>query len=98
MSLRAWLVHRLRPWQLIDPGADVQIYPLGDLAARQIVQSDAEATGAALFDLESTLRASPTTYRYRSDLHSFYEDNQHLTLAGGQAALTGLVLPKPWNK
>lgn len=95
LPLRAWLVSRLRPWQPIDPGVDVEMYPSADLAARQIVQDAAGTTAASLFDLESALRNSSTTYRYRDSVHSFYEDNQHLTLAGGQAALTGLTLPGP---
>ena len=95
MPLRTWLINRLHPWQPIDPGTDVEMHPFEDLAARQLVEGAAGTTGAGLFDLESTLRASPTTYRYRSDLHSFYADNQHLTPAGGQAALTGLTLPSP---
>jgi len=95
IPLRSWLVRRARPWRPIDPGTDAEMHPWEDLAARQIVEDATRTTGADLFDLESALRASPNTYRYRSDMHSYYEDNQHLTLAGGQAALIGLTLPRP---
>jgi hypothetical protein len=95
LPLRTWLVNRLHPWQPIDPGADAEMYPSADLAARKIVEDATKTAGASLFDLESALRNSSTTYRYRDSVHSFYEDNQHLTLAGGQAALTGLKLPTP---
>jgi peptidoglycan/LPS O-acetylase OafA/YrhL len=95
LPLRAWLVNRLRPRQPIDPGADVEMYPSAYLAARLIIEDATKTTGASLFDLESALRISSTTYRYRDSVHSFYEDNQHLTLAGGHAALAGLTLPGP---
>lgn len=95
MPLRAWLVNRIRPGQPIDPGTDADMHPWEDSAARKIVEGAIGTTGAGSFDLESALRASSNTYRYRSALHSFYEENQHLTLAGGQAALAGLTLPSP---
>jgi hypothetical protein len=59
------------------------------------VEDAATSTGAGLFDLEAALLVSPATYRYRDTLHSFYWDNQHLTFAGAQTALTKLTLPTP---
>jgi hypothetical protein len=98
MPLRAWLVSHIGSRQPIDSGSDVDMNPLADEAARKIVEGATESTGAGLVDLQAALKASPETYRYRNEVQSYYEDGQHLTLAGGQAALYGLVLPSPWNK
>jgi peptidoglycan/LPS O-acetylase OafA/YrhL len=95
LPFREWLFNRMRPDQPIDPGTDMQMNQSEDLAARRIVEDATESTGAGLIDLEAALQVSPATYRYRDDLHCYYGDNQHLTFAGAQAALTKLILPSP---
>jgi peptidoglycan/LPS O-acetylase OafA/YrhL len=95
LSFRKSLANRLHPGQPTDPGAAVEMNPSEDVIARKIVEDAATSTGAGLFDLEAALLVSPATYRYRDTLHSFYWDNQHLTFAGAQTALTKLTLPTP---
>ena len=93
LPLRKILVDRFRMGQPVDPGTDSAIYPSADTIARKVVEVAAESRGAGLTDPESELCASLAACRYRDAAHSYYEDNQHLTLAGAQAALAGLALP-----
>jgi peptidoglycan/LPS O-acetylase OafA/YrhL len=87
---RRWLITRLRPGQPIDPGTDVENNQAADGMARAIISSASRSTGAGLIDLEHALCTSAVACRYRDATHIFYRDNQHLTLAGAQAALDAL--------
>ena len=87
---RRWLITQLRPGQPIDPGTDAENNQVADGMARAIISGASRSTGAGLIDLEYALCTSTVACRYRDATHIFYRDNQHLTLAGAQAALDAL--------
>jgi peptidoglycan/LPS O-acetylase OafA/YrhL len=93
LPLRRILASQLRSGQPVDPGTDSAIDPSADIIARKAVEVAAESLRAGLTDPEAELCTSLSACRYRDSAHSYYEDNQHLTLAGAQAALAGLALP-----
>jgi hypothetical protein len=90
LESRRWLITQLRPGQPIDPGTDVENNQAADGMARAIILRASRSTGAGLIDLEDALCTSVLACRYRDATHIFYRDNQHLTLAGAQAALDAL--------
>ncbi len=97
LLMRRWIVGISLRDQSIDPGTDVEAQESADQMARAVVSSAATTTGAALVDLEGALCRGPDRCQYRDATRIFYEDQQHLSLAGGQFALRSFSLPPQPN-
>jgi peptidoglycan/LPS O-acetylase OafA/YrhL len=95
LPLRRWLYSRLRTGGAIDPpvdpGVDAESDRSADAISREIV-ANARKNGVDLVDLEKALCDSPFACRYRDGTHLFYEDVQHVSDAGADAALRGLSI------
>jgi peptidoglycan/LPS O-acetylase OafA/YrhL len=95
LPFRNRIITWLRPNQPVDSGADVELNQSADTMAREIVADASRSTGCGLIDLEQSLCTSVAACRYRDGVNIFYRDNQHVTLAGAQAALRGFNFGAP---
>jgi peptidoglycan/LPS O-acetylase OafA/YrhL len=93
LSVRRWLIGKLRPGQQIDTGRDTKMDQMEDEMARTIVANVVRAKAADLIDPEGELCVSVSTCSYRDAHHTFYQDNQHVTRAGAEAVLCRFSLP-----
>ena len=97
LPLRQWLIHRLDPHREIDPGSDTAMEPEANEIARTVLSTASHSTGAATIDPELTLCGTATLCQYRDAAHLYYQDNQHVTLAGARAALRELTFPSAYK-
>ena len=97
LPLRRWLIRHIDPDYEIDPGTDTAMEPEANEFTRTILTAASHSTGAAAIDLELLLCGTTIMCKYRDATHLYYQNNQHVTLAGAHAALSELTFPKAEN-